>query len=86
MGEGRAGDGRNARNDGPPDAGAAAAKRASFLKRAAAGEKALIEELQASADLKGLQRALDALNEAEAAPEVAQVINDRIRELVKDED
>lgn len=71
--------------EGTPDPKAVAAKKAAFLERAASGDKALIKELQTSTDLKGLQRAVAALNEADTAPDVVQTINDRIRELVKDE-
>lgn len=69
---------------GAPDPKVVAAKRAAFLKRAASGDQALIDELKTSDDVKGLQRALRALNEANVAPEVAQVIHDRLAELIKD--
>lgn len=71
--------------EGTPDPKAVAAKKAAFLERAASGDKALIKELQTSTDLKGLQRAVAALNEADTAPDVVQTINNRLRELVKDE-
>lgn len=71
--------------EGTPDPKAVAAKKAAFLERAASGDKALIKELQTSTDLKGLQRAVAALNEADTAPDVVQIINNRLRELVKDE-
>lgn len=73
------------RKEGTPDPKAVAAKKAAFLERAVSGDKALIKELQTSTDLKGLQRAVAALNEADTAPDVVQIINNRIRELVKDE-
>lgn len=67
---------------GTPDPKAVAAKKAAFLERARSGDETLIEELQASTDAKGLQRA------AEIAPPgpVLDAINTRLGELVQDPD
>lgn len=61
-----------------------AAKKESFLARAASGDKALLAELKSSTDAKGLQRAVGALIKAGVAPDVAETINARIAELAKD--
>ena len=74
--------------------GAASGKKQAFLKRAAEGDKALLEELGASNDAKGLQRALEALNEhvfdGSARDDNVQaafdVLTDRLSELVRDPD
>lgn len=81
------------REEGPSDPKAAAAKKAAFLKKAASGDAALIKELKASNDAKGLQRAVEALNAAELTDAneaniiaAVEAINDRLSELVRDPD
>lgn len=74
--------------------GAASGKKQAFLKRAAEGDKALLEELRTSDDAKGLQRALDALNErdfdgSEGDDNVQatfDVLTSRLAELAKNPD
>lgn len=66
-----------------PDPKALAAKKAAFLERARSGDKALIEEIGASTDIKGMQRAIDALP-ADAAPGVVDAFNARMGELLRD--
>jgi hypothetical protein len=73
-----------AKEEGSPDPKAVAAKKAAFLEKAASGDKALIDELKASTDIKGLQRAAQALAQDGKAPEVLRVINERINELAQD--
>ena len=79
--------------EGKPDPKPVAAKKAAFLERAASGDKALIEELKTSTDAKGLQRALELLNdheldfneasqEADNVMDTYDVLNDRLAELV----
>ncbi len=91
MGEGRAGNGRDARDDGPADT--VKAKRAALLKRAASGDAALLKELSASTDAKGLQRAVQALNEVDLTDaneanivKAVDAINARLGELMQDPD
>lgn len=71
--------------EGSPDPKALAAKKAAFLERARSGDKALIEEIGASTDIKGMQRAIDALP-ADAAPGVVDALNTRMGELLRDPD
>lgn len=61
-----------------------AAKKESFLARAASGDKNLLAELKSSTDAKGLQRAVGALIKAGVAPDVIEIVNARIAELAKD--
>lgn len=83
--------------EGKPDPKALAAKKAAFLERAASGDKALIGELKTSTDAKGLQRALESLNdhefntsegsrEAGNVMDVYDILNARLSELVQDPD
>lgn len=78
---------------GAPRPKAAAAKKAAFLKKAASGDAALIKELKASNDAKGLQRAVEALNAVELTDAneaniiaAVDVINARLTQLVQDPD
>ena len=80
--------------EGKPDPKPVAAKKAAFLERAASGDKALIGELKTSTDAKGLQRALELLNDhefegvsessttADNVADVYDVLNTRLGELV----
>lgn len=69
-------------------------KQQSFLARAAAGDKALLEEIKTSTNAKGLQRALDLLNDHEFESGVDgdnvldayDAIEGRLSELVQDPD
>lgn len=79
--------------EGQPRPKAVAAKKAAFLKKAASGDAALIKELKASTDAKGLQRAAEALNAAELTDAneanivaAVEAINARLTELVQDPD
>jgi hypothetical protein len=72
--------------EGSPDPKAVAAKKAAFLEKAASGDAVLIKELKASTDAKGLQRAVEALNEAGQEGPVLDAINDRLAQLVQDPD
>lgn len=72
--------------EGPTDPKAVAAKKAAFLEKAASGDAALIKELKASTDAKGLQRAAEALNEVGQGGAVLDTINDRLAQLVQDPD
>ncbi len=72
--------------EGPTDPKAVAAKKAAFLEKAASGDAALIKELKASTDAKGLQRAAEALNEARRGGAVLDTINDRLAQLMQDPD
>jgi hypothetical protein len=73
--------------EGSPDPKGVAAKKAAFLKKAVSGDKALIEELSKSNDLKGLQRALAAVGDVELTAgleSTIDAINARINELTQD--
>ena len=73
--------------EGSPDPKGVAAKKAAFLKKAVSGDKALIEELSKSDDLKGLQRALAAVGDTELTAgleSTIDAINARINELTQD--
>ncbi len=79
--------------EGSPDPKARAAKQAAFLERAASGDAALIAELSASNDAKGLQRALQALGGVEPTRENSAGITaafeaaaERLHELARDPD
>jgi len=72
--------------EGSPDPKAVAAKKAAFLERAASGDEALIGELKASSDVKGLQRAAEALAGAKLRGGALDTVNDRLRTLAEDPD
>jgi hypothetical protein len=79
--------------EGSPDPKAVAAKKAAFLEKAASGDAALIKELQASTDAKGLQRAVEALNNVELTDaneahitKAVETINARLGELMQNPD
>ncbi len=77
---------RSYNQEAPPDPKALAAKKAAFLERARSGEQALIKELRASDDPKGLQRAVESLKGEEGVDAVVDALNARLGELVQDPD
>lgn len=83
---GRAVASRGMEAEGSPDPKAVAAKKAAFVERARSGDKALIDEVSASTDAKGLQRAVEALKGEPKAQAAVEAINKRLGELVHDPD
>lgn len=81
------------REGSTPSPKAVAAKKAAFLERAASGENALFQEIYSSDDAKGIQRAIQALNEAPKTDAnesnfelVSDALNERLGELMQDPD
>jgi hypothetical protein len=75
--------------EGTPDPKLVAAKKAAFLERAASGDPALLKEISASTDAKGLQRAMDALLDevaTEGSAKTMDTILERLTELVRNPD
>lgn len=66
-----------------PNPKAVAAKKAAFLERAASGDKALTQELSASNDVKGLQRAVEAMQATHGSTEAFKAASERLETLVK---
>jgi hypothetical protein len=71
--------------EGAPDPKVVAAKKAAFLEKARSGDAALIETLKASNDVKGLQRAAQALRGAkdDGSRKTLDAINERLSALLQ---
>lgn len=72
--------------EGTPDPKAVAAKKAAFLEKAASGDKALAQEVRATDDAKGLQRAVTEMAKEKVDGPVFEAAQERMRELVQNPD
>lgn len=81
-------DGKVVGVEGPGDPKALAAKKAALLEAASSSDPALLRELGSSSDVKGLQRAVEALADAPTSPGAEKALktaSERLSELFKDE-